>query len=382
MEHIMSDILSIKNSLLRIKKYISGKSIDGDKANDFKDLSGMGKVIWEFISSVYNLHWDVLFVDENNTTLRNKVKSKFAPQVKVPQTSNKGKVTPKPTFISSIPPPIPAKLPKEVKKISKFFKKIKKPTTKKLYAQASTLKPLFSDMSSNIVMNTLKIKETFPNLPNKKIDSIQKVINGSSDKAKPRLNMTTKSPSQKQVIIPMSCDLGKRFIKDSSSHIININQAFKSIKANICADNKGIIIATNNVAMNSDLQEIEKYVKSSLATNNDNISSPWLSQSKSYLKIMGIPYFVDKSNTHISSKDIERILKNNHIFNDIVLMSKPCIIKVYPKSDMAVVWIDKWDTQNGNNAKKIINRRFNVGSVIMMVRGTNMNPGVPQCKNC
>ena len=63
-------------------------------------------------------------------------------------------------------------------------------------------------------------------------------------------------------------------------------------------------------------------------------------------------------------------------------MSKPCIIKVYPKSDMAVVWIDKWDTQNGNNAKKIINRRFNVGSVIMMVRGTNMNPGVPQCKNC
>ena len=274
MEHIMSDILSIKNSLLRIKKYISGKSIDGDKANDFKDLSGMGKVIWEFISSVYNLHWDVLFVDENNTTLRNKVKSKFAPQVKVPQTSNKGKVTPKPTFISSIPPPIPAKLPKEVKKISKFFKKIKKPTTKKLYAQASTLKPLFSDMSSNIVMNTLKIKETFPNLPNKKIDSIQKVINGSSDKAKPRLNMTTKSPSQKQVIIPRSCDLGKRFIKDSSSHIININQAFKSIKANICADNKGIIIATNNVAMNSDLQEIEKYVKSSLATNNDNISSP------------------------------------------------------------------------------------------------------------
>jgi len=77
----------------------------------------------------------------------------------------------------------------------------------------------------------------------------------------------------------MSCDLGKRFIKDLSSHIININQALKSIKSNICADfisadNKGIIIATNNIATNSDLQEIEKYVKSFLATNNDNISSP------------------------------------------------------------------------------------------------------------
>jgi len=97
---------------------------------------------------------------------------------------------------------------------------------------------------------------------------------------------------------------------------------------------------------------------------------------------MGIPYFVDKSNTCISSEDIEYILKNNYIFNDIVLVSKPRIIKVSPKSDMAIVWINIWDTQNSNNAKKIINRHFNVGSVIAIVRGTNMNPGVPQYKNC
>jgi len=133
-EHIAFDVLSIKNSLLRIKKYISGKSINGDKANDFKNLSGIGKSIWEFISLVYNLHWNALFVDKINMTLRNKVKSKFTPQVKFPQTSNKGKDMSKPTFVSSIPSPILAKLPKEVKEISKFFKKIKKPTTKKSYA--------------------------------------------------------------------------------------------------------------------------------------------------------------------------------------------------------------------------------------------------------
>jgi len=192
---------------------------------------------------------------------------------------NKGKDMPKSTFVSSIPPPIAAKSPNEVKEISKFFKKIKKPTTKKSYAQASTPKPHSSDKSSNIAMNTLKIKETFLNLPNNKITSIQKVINGSNDKAKPRLKMTTKGLSCKQVIIPMSCNLGKRFIKDSSSHVININWALKSIKSNICADficanNKDIIILTKNVATNSNLQEIEKYVKIFLATNNESISSP------------------------------------------------------------------------------------------------------------
>ena len=173
----------------------------------------------------------------------------------------------------------------------------------------------------------------------------------------------------------------------ATTHVTNINQALKSIKFNtctdfICVDNKDVIILTNNVASNFDLQEIEKYVKNSLDINNDSISSPWLPQSKSYLKIVGILYFVDKSNTHISSKDIEHILKNNYIFNDIVLISKPCIIKVFPKSDMAIIWIDIWDIQNSNNAKKIINKCFNVRSVIMMVRGANMNPGVPQCKNC
>ena len=161
--------------------------------------------------------------------------------------------------------------------------------------------------------------------------------------------------------VPMNNELGKRFIKDSMSHITNINRIFKSIKYNVCADfiyadNKGVIISTNNVALNSDLQEIEKYIKNSLQTNDDNIVSLQLPQSKFYLKIIDIPYFVDKSNTCISSEDIEHILKNNHIFNDIVLASKLRIIKVLPKSDMAIIWIDIWDTQNSNNAKKIINR--------------------------
>ena len=45
MEHLASDTLKIKESLLKMQKYISGKSIDGDKANEVEDLKGMGKAI-------------------------------------------------------------------------------------------------------------------------------------------------------------------------------------------------------------------------------------------------------------------------------------------------------------------------------------------------
>ena len=85
-------------------------------------------------------------------------------------------------------------------------------------------------------MKTLKIKETFPNLLNKKIDLVQKVINSSNIKPKPKINMTTKGLSHKQVIILMNNKLAKKFIKDSSMYVMNINCALKNIWSNIIAD--------------------------------------------------------------------------------------------------------------------------------------------------
>ena len=149
----------------------------------------------------------------------------------------------------------------------------------------------------------------------------------------------------------------------------------------ICSDNKDIVIFTNNVASPSDLQVIEKYVKSFLYVEAKHIDSPRLPQSKLYLKIISIPYLSKQSNSHISSDNVEKILKNNHIFNNIVLVSKPRIIKVFPKSDMFIIWIDIWDVQSRTKAKSLINRKFNVGSSITTIHGTNMNPRVPQCKN-
>ena len=130
-------------------------------------------------------------------------------------------------FVSSLPPPIPAKSQKEVNEISKYFKKNNNVNPTKSYTQASSSSKKTNTSSSapvsDITRDTLKIKESFPNLPNAKIDLIQKVINGSNSKPKPRINMTMKGPSCKQVIIPISNDLSKKFIKDSSMYVININ---------------------------------------------------------------------------------------------------------------------------------------------------------------
>ena len=165
-----ADIKNIKEFLCRIGNYIKDKSVNSNP-NDVKDLDSMGKMVWEFLSTVYDTHWDSLYVDDSKMSFRNKVKSKFNPQAPKTPVNNKGKETIKPTYISPLSPPILAKTPKEVNEISKYFKKNDKPQ-KKSYAQASS-KP----QSSNAIINMLKIKKMFLKLQNQKINQVQKIIN-------------------------------------------------------------------------------------------------------------------------------------------------------------------------------------------------------------
>ena len=93
--------------------------------------------------------------------------------------------------------------------------------------------------------------------------------------------MITKGPSYIQVIVPMSIDNTKNFVKDSNIHIININRSVKNIKLDImadfiCIDNKGIIISTNKVASLLDLQSIKKYIKNAYYIKAEHTKSPRL----------------------------------------------------------------------------------------------------------
>ena len=68
--------------------------------------------------------------------------------------------------------------PKEVNDISKFFKKNN--NLKKSYTQASS-----KSQSNNVMINTLKIKEMFLKLQNRKINQVQKIVNSIKNKIKP-----------------------------------------------------------------------------------------------------------------------------------------------------------------------------------------------------
>jgi len=98
------------------------------------------------------------------------------------------------------------------------------------------------------------------------------------------------------------------------------------------------MVVTNKVSMQSDLQIIEKYIKNLDDIDALQVEVPHLPQSKSFLKIIGIPYFLHGNyQDYLTSNNVETLIKQNQIFDNITFTSKLQVIKVLPKSNMSII---------------------------------------------
>jgi len=190
------------------------------------------------------------------------------------------------------------------------------------------------------------------------VGKILKAKNSGADIQKPKINITTKRLSRKEVIISMAKTNTELIINSAHIHTSNINNCLKNSKSDTIADfihltHNEIIITTNKLANLLDLSTIKKYLKNIKNVNLDSIKSPRLPKSKLYMKIIGLSYIT--KNGVITPDFIERVLKETHLFKDIMLASKPHVIKVSPKSDIVVIWVDIWNSQSNSLAKNIIN---------------------------
>jgi len=132
----------------------------------------------------------------------------------------------------------------------------------------------------------------------------------NSNVPKPHTNMITKGLSCKQIIISMDSN-NLKFLSLSGEYIVNLNHTLKSIKSDVIvdfirSDYRELIIVSNKVASPSDICVINNYVKNTQ-----------LLQSKSYLKILGILYLIENTNTPIDSNILEGIIKATHIFKSL-----------------------------------------------------------------
>ena len=109
-------------------KYIENKKIDTSNTNN---VNGIGEAIWKLMSSIYNSGWDSLFANKNNNLFRQKVSFICTHKLNPIKSGKKrDKNTTKLASIKRLLSPIPAKSPKEIKEILKYFKVLNLPQVK------------------------------------------------------------------------------------------------------------------------------------------------------------------------------------------------------------------------------------------------------------
>ena len=146
---------------------------------------------WNFLLIIYESGWDKLAANKNKNSFKQCVfvqfNRKLSNNIPVKSLLTNKSVKDKQANISRIPLSISPKPSKNILAKSKFYKK-----NQILTLNFQLNKYLYTQASKSNVKDIVKIKNIFPKLSANKVSEIHKVINNSSQKDKPRLNITTK----------------------------------------------------------------------------------------------------------------------------------------------------------------------------------------------
>jgi len=139
--------------------FLKQRSLTGRNGNNIVQLELFREFAWDFILAIFEAGWDQLY-SSDSTSIRNKVKTHLG-NLKDQGIKSYNNSTPMRATNRRVLPPIPPCLTRKQMEKSKIHGKTAQSPT---YAQAA-----------NSSVNILKIKETFPALPNKKIIEIHSV---------------------------------------------------------------------------------------------------------------------------------------------------------------------------------------------------------------
>ena len=223
------DAINMAQSISRIINYI--KSSPVDKKSPAKEFEQVTKDFWNLITAIYSSRWNLLSVEDGKTfraligerLLNNYVKLGLLNQPEAKKLSPSMPTTATNSNVPVAPPPSKTTGPNE--------KKTLKPTiTKKSYTQASKANILLS------IEDVIRVKETFPTLSADEVGKILKAKNSGRGTKKPKINMTTRGQSRREVIIPMTKANAELIVNSAHIHVSNVNKCLKNSKSDTFAD--------------------------------------------------------------------------------------------------------------------------------------------------
>jgi len=229
-----------------------------------------------------------------------------------------------------VPPPVPLAFKPKPK--AKLFAQV---------AKANISGPKFVPTSSyEDFLYLLQLKEAFSNLPQATIISmyqaslgVARAFQGSpSHPAVSRtLKMMTQGPTRHQVLIPLTPAAAKIVVANVVSAVEFCNKGLVSACSKLRVESvhkawDGMSMSTNSVTSVAELEVIKQWLKKTAGFDEVTEVEPCLPQSKSFLKVLGVPYWNSKTSLPITPVQVAEALSSSPLFEGIILASMPHII--------------------------------------------------------
>jgi len=249
------------------------------------------------------------FITVTNKKSKGKGKVPFSTNPSVP---SQNVPTPAPVVSRAPPPPPPAKTATVKPTPAKVATKPQAPKqAPKSFAQAARSgnpqsTPRFVPASAHLEYESLlRLHDMFPNLPMEKILAMHQSGFGASASpnrggtvhpgASRAPKMTTHGPTRCQVLIPLDTSTAEVVVANAATAVESCNKGLVEAHSKLRVESvhkawDGISMSTNFVASTAELEVIKQWLKKVTGLATSTVVKPCLPQSKSFLKILGVPY--------------------------------------------------------------------------------------------
>jgi hypothetical protein len=123
--------------------------------------------------------------------------------------------------------------------------------------------------------------------------------------------------------------------------------------------------------------------KETPAKGSDDPIAP---QSIAHLIMKGFDYFTNVYNRRpediLTGEQVMERMQGVDQFRGLECVRPPAVVRAKGSNDMAVVFVDVWDSKNGLRTKDLVNKVYHIGGKLIKLEYARQREFVPQCQNC
>jgi hypothetical protein len=178
---------------------------------------------------------------------------------------------------------------------------------------------------------------------------------------------------------------------DASELTLVISSALRRAQSSLVALSvsraySGLSIATNNVATSAEIDIVTDVLSRRFGLNNAPNLFVGPPESTSYLRIPGVPFFVNGeggTKVPITTDQVAYWLNRHPMLARMRPAHEPRIVRETRTSTFCSVYLDIWDSKSGRMARDILAyNSISINGVTTRVQPAEIRRGVPLCSRC